>query len=284
MAVSSGSRLSTGKRVDAPPKTYGMAVAAVLVLLCPLFWIIGLVLRVVSPSLGDWEYVIRSLADILFYGGGTVTVLVGALLLWARFSKTKAVDWSKAKLPADVGLTLGPIDPTSLWSPDSSPVGQFTQAQNLLSTQRDGRNCYCFETLNDVGGRDFHFLVELDSWLPDLTVGEEIAEFGESRADIAVEDATFNQIYHVAGWDRTERSDRYRHAMVNPLMMDLMMSRVVQWRIRGRFVVHTVHEIIDQPKRVLSLFHDRIPYLVRVADNVPSYVYGEYADLRRRNP
>lgn len=85
-------------------------------------------------------------------------------------------------------------------------------------------------------------------------------------------------------WDRTARSDRYRHAMVNPLMMDLMMSRVLQWRIRGRFVVHTVHEIIDQPKRVFNLFQDRLPYLVRIAENVPSYVYDEYADLRQRNP
>lgn len=284
MAVSRGSRLSTGKRVEAPAKQYGTAVTAVVILLCPLFWVIGLVLRIVSSSLGDWQNVTRSLGDFLFYGGGTITVLVGALLLWARFSKTKAVDWSKVELPANISLSPGPVDPTPLWSPDDSPVGQFKEAQNLLSAQYSGRNCYCFETLNDVGGRDFHFLVELNAWLPNLTVGEELPEFGESRGDIAVEDATFNQIYRVDGWDRTERSDRYRHAMVNPLMMDLMMSRILQWRIRGRFVVHTEQQIIDQPQRVLNMFQDRLPYLVRIAENVPSYVYDEYADLRRRNP
>lgn len=218
--------------------------------------------------------------------GLIVVALVAAPILrrrtrrrWRTFGPTAA----------RLGLTYTASDPdlADRWTFAPFDVGRDRQARNVLRGHVGRRPFVVLDYTYDqdettASGTFWVVLVALDAPLPDLTVSVpfEFTQTGVSprRLDIDVEDDEFNRRFRVASYDGSPAARKYAVDLLNPRAIEWLLSaEPFEWSIHGdQVVAYRIGELdpVDLERLVLPV----VRVLAGVTDNVPAFLYRQYAD------
>jgi hypothetical protein len=176
------------------------------------------------------------------------------------------------------------------WAGTPFRTGDNWRVRNVLAGAFQGRQVVAFDysyqthTTNGKGQRrttthKFGVVVmQLPGALPRLEVTHE-GIFGGAVAnalgfaDIRFESEQFNRAFRVHADD-----ERFGHAVIHPQMMEMLLARgEIGWRFEGNSLVgwdagaHSPVEVMN-----------RLQLLQLVADNIPPYVWRDYAGIDPR--
>jgi hypothetical protein len=222
----------------------------------------------------------------------TLVILAGIGLFYVSYIKAKKRREAFAAFAAQQGFAYVAADNSlaGRWGGTPFQTGDNWRALNVLSGQFQGHPMVAFDysyqthTTNGKGQRrttthKFGVVVmQLPAPLPNLEVSHE-GIFGGAVAnalgfgDIRFESEQFNRAFRVTAQDQ-----RFGHAVIHPQMMEMLLARgEIAWRIEGNSLVgwdagpHTPVQIMN-----------RLQLLQLVSDNIPPYVWRDYAGVDPR--
>ncbi|MGW7685040.1 hypothetical protein ACWGID_30140 [Kribbella sp. NPDC054772] len=225
-----------------------------------------------------------------------VAVLLGLGIFYFNYYRAKKRRELFAGFAAQQGWSYVPSNPSlaGQWRGTPFDSGDHRRAQNVLSGQYNGHPMVAFDysyqthTTNSRGQRrtTTHrygvVVMQLPGALPHLEVTHE-GIFGGAVAnafgfrDIQFESDQFNRAFRVKADD-----ERFGHAVVTPRMMELLLARgEIGWRIEGNSLVGW-----DKGSHNPTEMMNRLMLLQQVLENVPPYVWRDYAgvDPRAQQP
>jgi hypothetical protein len=223
-----------------------------------------------------------------------LVVAIGAGVGYVNYLNAKKRREAFAAFAAQQGFSYQPANHglASQWAGTPFQTGDHWRVVNVLSGAYQSRQVVAFDysyqthTSNGKGGRrtTTHkygvVVMQLPGALPRLEVTHE-GIFGGSVAnalgfgDLRFESEQFNRAFRVEADDQ-----RFGHAVIHPQMMEMLLARgEIGWRIEGNSLIgwdagpHTPGEVMN-----------RLQLLQQVVDNVPPFVWADYADAdpRRR--
>jgi hypothetical protein len=221
-----------------------------------------------------------------------LAVVIGVGVAYLNYVQAKKRREAFAAFAAQQGLAYIPEDNSwaGQWAGTPFQTGDNWRVRNVLSGAFQGRQIVAFDysyqthTTNGKGQRrttthKFGVVVmQLPAPLPHLEVTHE-GIFGGAVAnalgfaDLQFESEQFNRAFRVKADD-----PRFGHAVIHPRMMELLLARgEIGWRIEGNSLVgwdsgpHTPHEVMN-----------RLQLLQLVVDNVPPFVWRDYAGVDPR--
>ena len=221
-----------------------------------------------------------------------VGVAIGGLVAYVNYANAKKRREAFAAFGAQQGFTYLPENHSlaNQWGGTPFQTGDHWRVLNALSGSFQGHPMVAFDysyqthTTNGKGQRrttthKFGVVVmQLPAPLPNLQVTHE-GIFGGAVAnalgfgDIRFESEQFNRAFRVTAQDQ-----RFGHAVIHPQMMEMLLARgEIGWRIEGNSLVgwdagpHTPVEVMN-----------RLQLLKSVVDNVPPYVWRDYAGVDPR--
>ncbi len=221
-----------------------------------------------------------------------LVVLIGAGIGYVNYVQAKKRREAFAAFAAQQGFSYQPANHAlaNQWGGTPFQTGDHWRVVNVLSGLYQGRQIVAFDysyqthTSNGKGGRrttthKFGVVVmQLPAALPRLEVTHE-GIFGGAVAnalgfgDLRFESEQFNRAFRVEADDQ-----RFGHAIVHPQMMEMLLARgEIGWRIEGNSLIgwdagaHTPVEVMN-----------RLQLLQYVVDNVPPYVWRDYAGVDPR--
>jgi len=221
-----------------------------------------------------------------------VAIVAGVGIAYFRFYTAKKRRELFAGVAAQQGWSYVPANYAlaGQWSGTPFQTGDNWRVTNVLSGPYNGHQMVAFDysyqthTTNGRGQRRttthrFGVVVlQLPGALPHLEVTHE-GIFGGAVAnalgfrDIQFESEQFNRAFRVKADD-----ERFGHAVVTPRMMELLLARgEIGWRIEGNSLVGWDPGNHD-PAQVMN----RLWLLEQVLDNVPPYVWRDYAGVDPR--
>ena len=217
---------------------------------------------------------------------------IGGLVAYVNYVQAKKRREAFAAFAAQQGFSYLPENNAlaNQWAGSPFQTGDHWRVKNVLAGAFQGRQIVAFDysyqthTTNGKGQRrttthKFGVVVmQLPGALPRLEVTHE-GIFGGAVAnalgfgDIRFESEQFNRAFRVTADDQ-----RFGHAVIHPQMMEMLLSRgEIGWRIEGNSLVgwdtgkHTPVEVMN-----------RLQLLQLVVDNVPPYVWRDYAGIDPR--
>lgn len=121
--------------------------------------------------------------------------------------------------------------------------------------------------------------VELDGWLPPLTLSAELTNLGGARDRLLVEDVDLLDRYDVVSYDGCQAAAAYAHAFLHPRMMELLLVQAPRdfW-VRGRWVATKAADRFERDDVAAGEMLDPLGLVTAVADLVPSFLHQQYAD------
>jgi hypothetical protein len=221
-----------------------------------------------------------------------LAVVIGVGVAYVNYVQAKKRREAFAAFAAEQGFAYVPENDSlaGQWAGTPFQTGDHWRARNVLSGSFQGHNIVAFDysyqthTTNGKGQRrttthKFGVVVlQLPAPLPHLEVTHE-GIFGGAVAnalgfaDLQFESEQFNRAFRVKADD-----PRFGHAVIHPRMMELLLSRgEIGWRIEGNSLVgwdsgpHAPVEVMN-----------RLQLLQLVVDNVPPYVWRDYAGVDPR--
>jgi hypothetical protein len=221
-----------------------------------------------------------------------VALLIGAGVGYANYVLAKKRREAFAAFAAQQGFSYLPENNALAgnWAGTPFQTGDHWRVRNVLSGAFQGRQIVAFEysyqthSSNGKGGRrttthKFGVVVmQLPGPLPQLEVTHE-GIFGGPVAnalgfgDLRFESEQFNRAFRVTADD-----PRFGHSVIHPQMMELLLARgEIGWRIEGNSLIgwdsgpHAPVEVMN-----------RLQLLQSVVDNVPPYVWRDYAGVDPR--
>jgi len=176
------------------------------------------------------------------------------------------------------------------WAGTPFRTGDKRRVRNVLTGAYQGRQIVAFDysyqtrSSNGKGARrttthKFGVVVmQLPGALPKLEVTHE-GIFGGAVmnalgfADLKFESEQFNRTFRVEADDQ-----RFGHAMIHPQMMEMLLARgEIGWRVEGNSLIGW-DSGAHSPVEVMN----RLQLLQLVIDNVPPYVWRDYAGIDPR--
>jgi hypothetical protein len=221
-----------------------------------------------------------------------VAVVVGVGLVYFNYYRAKKRREQFSALAAQQGWSYVPSNPSlaGQWSGTPFQTGDNYRIKNVLSGAYNGHPMVAFDysyqthTTNGRGQRrtTTHryavVVMQLPGALPHLEVTHE-GIFGGAVAnafgfrDIQFESEQFNRRFRVKATD-----ERFGHAVVTPRMMELLLARgEIGWRTEGNSLVGWGKGDHD-PNQLMN----RLGLLQQVIENVPPYVWRDYAGIDPR--
>ncbi|TCM51243.1 hypothetical protein [Kribbella sp. VKM Ac-2568] len=221
-----------------------------------------------------------------------VALLIGAGVGYANYVLAKKRREAFAAFAAQQGFNYLPENNALAgnWAGSPFQTGDHWRVRNVLSGAFQGRQIVAFDysyqthSSNGKGGRrttthKFGVVVmQLPGPLPQLEVTQE-GIFGGAVAnalgfgDLRFESEQFNRAFRVTADDA-----RFGHSVIHPQMMELLLARgEIGWRIEGNSLIgwdsgpHAPVEVMN-----------RLQLLQLVVDNVPPYVWRDYAGVDPR--
>jgi hypothetical protein len=221
-----------------------------------------------------------------------VALLIGAGVGYANYVLAKKRREAFAAFAARQGFSCVPENNALAghWAGTPFQTGDHWRVRNVLSGAYEARQVVAFDysyqthSSNGKGGRrttthKFGVVVmQLPGPLPQLEVTHE-GIFGGAVAnalgfgDLRFESEQFNRAFRVIADD-----PRFGHSVIHPQMMELLLARgEIGWRIEGNSLIgwdagpHSPVEVMN-----------RLQLLQLVVDNVPPYVWRDYAGVDRR--
>jgi hypothetical protein len=221
-----------------------------------------------------------------------VAVLIGLGVGYANYVLAKKRREAFAAFAAQQGFSYLPENNSLAghWAGTPFQTGDHRRVRNVLSGDYQGRQIVAFDysyqthSSNGKGGRrttthKFGVVVmQLPGPLPQLEVTHE-GIFGGAVAnalgfgDLRFESEQFNRAFRVIADD-----PRFGHSVIHPQMMELLLARgEIGWRIEGNSLIgwdagpHSPVEVMN-----------RLQLLQSVVDNVPPYVWRDYAGVDPR--
>jgi hypothetical protein len=219
-------------------------------------------------------------------------VVAGFALFYVSYIRAKKRREAFAAFAAQQGFSYQPVNGalTSQWAGTPFQTGDHRHALNVLTGAFQGRQIVAFDysyqthTTNGKGQRQTQthkfgvVVMQLPGVLPRLEVTHE-GIFGGAVAnalgfaDIRFESEQFNRAFRVKADD-----ERFGHAVIHPQMMEMLLARgEIGWRFEGNSLIgwdsgpHTPVEVMN-----------RLQLLQLVTDNVPPYVWRDYAGIDPR--
>lgn len=214
-------------------------------------------------------------------------IAVGVGVGYVNYLNAKKRREAFAAFAAQQGFSYQPANHAlaNQWAGAPFRTGDNRRVANVLGGSYQGRQIVAFDysyqthTSNGKGGRrtTTHkygvVVMQLPAALPRLEVTAE-GLFGGAVAkalgfgDLRFESEQFNRAFRVEADDQ-----RFGHAVIHPQMMEMLLARgEIGWRIEGNSLVgwdpgpHTPTEILN-----------RLQLLQQVVDNVPPFVWRDYA-------
>ena len=177
------------------------------------------------------------------------------------------------------------------WSGTPFQTGDNWQVRNVLAGAFNGHQMVAFDYSYQTHTTDSHgrrtttthkfgvVVLQLPGALPHLEVTHE-GIFGGAVAnafgfrDIQFESDRFNRAFRVKADD-----ERFGHAVVTPRMMELLLARgEIGWRIDGNSLVGW-DKGAHNPTEIMN----RLALLQQILEQVPPYVWRDYAGVDPRN-
>jgi hypothetical protein len=221
-----------------------------------------------------------------------LVILVGGGLFYFNYYRAKKRRELFAGFAAQQGWSYLPVNDSlaGQWAGTPFQTGDNWRVKNALSGPFNGRPMVAFDysyqthTTDGKGRRQTTthrygvVVMQLPGALPHLEVTHE-GLFGGAVAnafgfrDIQFESEQFNRAFRVKADD-----ERFGHAVVTPRMMELLLARgEIGWRVEGNSLVGW--DKGDQnPNEVMN----RLALLQQVLENVPPYVWRDYAGVDPR--
>lgn len=218
-----------------------------------------------------------------------VALLIAGLIAYVNYINAKRRRGAFAAFAAQQGFSYLPENHAlaNQWGGTPFQTGDHRRVLNALSGQFQGRPMVAFDysyqthTTTRKGQRrttthKFGVVVmQLPAPLPNLEVKHE-GIFGGAVAnalgfgDIRFESEQFNRAFRVTAQDQ-----RFGHAMIHPQMMEMLLARgEIAWRIEGNSLVGW-----DAGRHGPVEIMNRLQLLNLVIDNVPPYVWRDYAGV-----
>jgi hypothetical protein len=230
-------------------------------------------------------------------GSGAVLVIVlivlfGIGIAYFNYMTKKRRRETITSFAAQQGFAYQPADDSLVnrWGGTPFRTGKRPRAANVLTGAFQGRQIVAFdysyqtESEDSDGSRSttthkFGVVVmELPGPLPHLEVTHE-GIFGGAVAnafgfaDIQFESEQFNRAFRVKADDQ-----RFGHAVIHPRMMELLLARgEIGWRIEGNSLIGW-----DKGEHAPLEVMNRLQLLHQVVDQVPPYVWRDYAGIDPR--
>jgi hypothetical protein len=219
-------------------------------------------------------------------------VLAGIGLFYFSYVKAKQRREEFAAFAAQQGFAYVAADNSlaGRWGGTPFQTGDHWRVLNVLSGQFQGHPMVAFDysyqthTTNGKGQRrttthKFGVVVlQLPAALPNLEVSHE-GIFGGAVAnalgfgDLRFESEQFNRAFRVTAQDQ-----RFGHAVIHPQMMEMLLARgEIAWRIEGNSLVGW-----DAGRHGPVEIMTRLQLLQQVTDNIPPYVWRDYAGIDPR--
>jgi hypothetical protein len=225
-----------------------------------------------------------------------VGLAVGGGIFWFTCIAAKKRREEFAAFAARQGFTYTPANNplANQWSGRPFQTGDHQQVKNVLTGAFQGRQLIAFDYSYQTHSTDSKgrrtttthkfgvVVMQLPGALPQLQVTHE-GIFGGAVAnafgfaDLQFESEQFNRAFRVKADD-----PRFGHAVIHPRMMELLLARgEIGWRIEGNSLVGW-----DQGSHSPAEIMSRLRLLSQVVDNVPPYVWRDYAgvDPRQQPP
>jgi hypothetical protein len=221
-----------------------------------------------------------------------LAILVGGGLFYFNYYRAKKRRELFAGFAAQQGWSYLPTNESlaGQWGGTPFQTGDNWRVKNVLSGPFNGRPMVAFDysyqthTTDGKGRRQTTthrygvVVMQLPGALPHLEVTHE-GLFGGAVAnafgfrDIQFESEQFNRTFRVKADD-----ERFGHAVVTPRMMELLLARgEIGWRVEGNSLVGWDKGNQD-PAEVMN----RLALLQQVLENVPPYVWRDYAGVDPR--
>ena len=222
-----------------------------------------------------------------------VLVLAGIIgLAWLSYHQAKKRREEFAAFAAAQGWTYVAADHSlaGQWQGEPFGAGDNRRAINVVTGPFEGRSIVAFDYSYQTHSSDNNghrtttthrfgiVAMRMPGTLPWLQVEHE-GLFGGAVAhalgfrDLQFESEQFNRTFRVKAAD-----DRFGHAVVHPRMMEMLLARgEIAWRFSGDTVLGWCNGSHD-PNELLS----RLDLLKQVVDNVPPYVWRDYAGVDPR--
>ncbi|MGC4937273.1 hypothetical protein [Kribbella sp. DT2] len=221
-----------------------------------------------------------------------LVVVVAGAAIWFNYAMAKKRREEFAAFAAQQGLSYVPENNAlaGQWGGEPFQHGDHRRAKNVLTGAFQGRQIVAFDysyqthSTDSKGRRQTQthkygvVVMQLPGPLPHLQVTHE-GIFGGAVAnalgfrDLQFESDQFNRAFRVKADD-----ERFGHAVVHPRMMELLLARgEIGWRIEGNSLIgwdggaHTPVEVTN-----------RLHLLQQVVDQVPPYVWRDYAGVDPR--
>jgi hypothetical protein len=221
-----------------------------------------------------------------------LVVLVAGAAIWFNYAAAKKRREEFAAFAAQQGFAYTPENNglAGQWSGEPFERGDHRRAKNVLTGAFQGRQIVAFDysyqthSTDSKGRRSTQthkygvVVMQLPGPLPHLQVTHE-GIFGGAVAnalgfrDLQFESDQFNRAFRVKADD-----ERFGHAVVHPRMMELLLARgEIGWRIEGNSLVGWDNGA-HAPVEVMN----RLQLLQQVIDQVPPYVWRDYAGVDPR--
>ncbi|GAA3596693.1 hypothetical protein GCM10022235_80140 [Kribbella ginsengisoli] len=220
-----------------------------------------------------------------------VGLLIGGGVAYVNYLNAKKRREAFAAFAARQGFSYQPENHAlaGQWAGTPFQAGDHRRVRNVLTGAHQGRQVvafdYSYQTHTTHKGRrtttthKFGVVVmQLPAALPRLEVTQE-GLFGGAVAnalgfgDLHFESEQFNRSFHVLAED-----ERFGHAVIHPQMMEMLLARgEIGWRIEGNSLIgwdagpHSPGEVMN-----------RLALLDLVTDNIPPYVWRDYAGIDPR--
>lgn len=227
----------------------------------------------------------------------TALIVIACLLIaggvaYLNYITAKKRREAFASFAAQQGLSYQPENHALArqWAGTPFQTGDNWRVRNVLAGAYQGRQIVAFDysyqthTRTRKGGRrttthKFGVVVmQLPGALPKLEVTHE-GIFGGAVmnalgfADLRFESEQFNRAFRVLADD-----ERFGHAVIHPQMMEMLLTRgEIGWRIEGNSLIGW-DSGAHSPVEVMN----RLQLLQLVVDNVPPYVWRDYAGIDPR--